>query len=203
MDSNYSLSDLSAVTNGNGFGGNSWWIIILFVLLCGGNGWNRGGDYGQFATAASQQDILFSSKFSALDNKIDRIGNGIADATFALNNSIKDGNAMVAGRVVDEGRAMQSQLADCCCKNQANVDALRYDMATQFANANATTTAQTQKILDAMAQNKIDSLQSQVNTLQNQIALKEAMCGVPKINPYMYGIVPTYSGCNCGCNGNI
>lgn len=204
MENSYSLSDLSAVTNGNGFGGNSsWWIIILFVLLCGGNGWNRGGDYGQFATAASQQDILFSSKFSALDNKIDRIGNGIADATFALNNSIKDGNAMVAGRVVDEGRAMQSQLADCCCKNQANVDALRYDMATQFANANATTTAQTQKILDAMAQNKIDTLQSQVNTLQNQIALKEAMCGVPKINPYMYGIVPQYSGCNCGCNGNI
>ena len=204
MENSYSLSDLSAVTNGNGFGGNSsWWIIILFVLLCGGNGWNRGGDYGQFATAASQQDILFSSKFSALDNKIDRLSNGLADLGYALNNSIKDGNSMVAGRVVDEGRAMQSQLADCCCKNQANVDALRYDMATQFANANATTTAQTQKILDAMAQNKIDTLQSHVNTLQNQIALKDARCGVPKINPYMYGIVPQYSGCNCGCNGNI
>lgn len=180
---NYSLSDLSAVTNGGGFGGNSaWWIIVLFVLL--GNGWNRNGDYGQFATAASQQDILFSSKFSALDNKIDRIGNGIADATFALNNSIKDGNAMVAGRVVDESRGIQTQL----CQS--------------FADTNATTVAQTQKILDAIAQNKIDTLQSQLNTVQNQLALQTAMCGVPKINPYMYGIVPTYTGCGCNC-GNI
>lgn len=185
-NNNYSLSDLAAVTGGNGFGGmgnGGLLILIVLFLLFGSNGYGR-GDYGQFATAASQQDILFSSKFQALDNKIDRIGNGIADATYALNNAI-----------TGEGRGIQTQLAASHCENQKNVDALRFDMSNYAASVNATTTAQTQKILDAMAQNKIDSLQAQVNELKTQ----NMFCGIPRINPYGYGIYayPTATGCPC------
>lgn len=189
---NYSLSDIAAATgNECGFGGNSAWVlIILFAMIFGNGGFggfgNR-GDYGQYATAASQQDILFSSKFSALDNKMDRLGNGIADATFALNNS-----------VTGEGRSLQSQLADCCCANQKNTDALRYDISQMFAASNANTTAQTQKILDAMATDKIASLQNQVNILQMQ----NMMCGVvkyPMMSAYNSGANPfCNSGCGCG-----
>ena len=104
--SDYSLSDIiSAVggAGGNMFGGNAIWVVLIlvFLLIGGGRGWNNGGDYGQYATAASQQDILFSSKFQALDNKIDRIGNGIADATYALKDAI-----------TGEGRAVQMQMAE-------------------------------------------------------------------------------------------
>ena len=106
----YSLSDIAAATgNEGGFGGN-WVLILLFAMIFGfgGNGFGRGfGDYGNFATAASQQDILFGQKFSDLDNKIDRLGNGIADATFALKDS-----------VTGEGRALQMQLAQV----NANID---------------------------------------------------------------------------------
>lgn len=106
----YSLSDIAAATgNEGGFGGN-WVLILLFAMIFGfgGNGFGRGfGDYGNFATAASQQDILFGQKFSDLDNKMDRLGNGIADATFALKDSI-----------TNEGRAMQMQLAQV----NANID---------------------------------------------------------------------------------
>lgn len=100
MDTTMSPADFSAIMgNENGFGGNgAWWIIILFLFFMNG-GWRNNGDYGQFATAASQQDILFGQKFSDLDNKIDRIGYGIADATFSLNNSI---NA--------EARGLQTQI---------------------------------------------------------------------------------------------
>jgi len=199
---NYSLSDLAAVTNGaEGWGGNSLVTLLLLFALISGNGVFGGGrNYvNDYATAASQQDILFSSKFSALDNKIDRLGNGIADATFSLNNSIKDGNSMVAGRVVDEGRALSSQFADCCCKTQQNIDSVRFDMANYHNDTNAVVTAQTQKILDAMAQNKIDSLQAQVSELKTQ----NMFCGIPRINPYGYGVYP-YANQGCGCNcGNI
>ena len=50
----YSLADIAAVTDGNrggffgnGFGGDGWWIILLFILL-GNNGWGNGfgGGYG-------------------------------------------------------------------------------------------------------------------------------------------------------------
>ena len=87
MDANYSLSDIVTATGGRDAftGGNSWVLIILFAMIFGGGGlFGTRGDYGQFASASSQQEILFGQRFSNLDNKIDRIGNGIADATFAI-----------------------------------------------------------------------------------------------------------------------
>lgn len=197
---NYSLSDLATATGGNGFGGNSSWVlIILFALIFGwgGTGFGAGrGDYGQFASAASQQEILFGQQFQGLDNKIDRIGNGIADATFALNNSIKDGNAVVAGRVVDEGRGLQMQLADSNCTTQKNIDSVRFDMSNYTASIRENDNANTQKILDAIAQNKIEALQGRVN----QLELQAAMCGVvryPNGMTYDAGTSPF-----CGCNNN-
>lgn len=207
MDNNgYSLSDISAVTNGmNGFGGGNSLVtlLLLFALISGGGfGWGNRGDYGQFATAASQQEILFGQQFQNLDNKLDRLGNGIADATFAINNSIKDGNTMVAGRVVDEGRAMQSQLADCCCTTQRNIDSVRFDMSNYSASIRENDNANTQKILDAISQNKIETLQGRIN----QLELQSALCGVvryPNAMTYDAGTSP-FCSCNRGCGcGNI
>lgn len=200
MENSYNLSDIAAVTGGEGFGGtNSWVLIILFALIFGwgGTGFGGRGGFEQYATAASQQEILFGQQFQGLDNKIDRIGNGIADATFALNNSIKDGNAAVAGRVVDEGRALQMQLAECCCGQKEATAQVRYDMANFASAISENTTAQAQKILDALAQNKIDALQAQVSELKTQ----NMFCGIPRINPYGYGVYP-YANTGCGCSGN-
>ncbi len=182
MESNLSLSDIAAVTNADGFGGNNSWILILLFAMIYGGGFfgNRNGEFGQYATAASQQDILFSSKFADLDNKMDRgftsLGNGIADATFALNNSVKDGNAAINGNIVNEGRAIQTQIAECCCATKEAI----------HAEGEATRAM--------LQQNKIDTLQSQLNNVQMQQAIQNAMCGVPKVNPYMYNIAPS---CNC------
>lgn len=206
METGYSLSDISAVTGGmNGLGGGNSLVtlLLLFALISGGGafGWGNRGDFGQYATAASQQEILFGQQFQNIDNKIDRLGNGIADATFALNNSIKDGNTMVAGRVVNEGRAIQSQIADCCCTTQRNIDSVRFDMSNYAWDIKANDNANTQKILDVIAQNKIETLQGRIN----QLELQSAMCGVvryPMDMSYTAGRSPF---CNCGgCNcGNI
>lgn len=206
MDSGLTASDVALLGgNGSGFGGNSFlWIFALLILANGGfGGWgNRTGEFGQYATAASQQEILFGQQFQNLDNKLDRLGNGIADATFALNNSIKDGNTMVAGRVVDEGRAMQSQLADCCCTTQRNIDSVRFDMSNYSASIRENDNANTQKILDAISQNKIETLQGRIN----QLELQSALCGVvryPNAMTYDAGTSP-FCSCNRGCGcGNI
>ena len=65
---NYSLSDLAAVTkDADGWGGGAWWIIILFLFVFMGGGWgNRQGEFGQYATAASQQEILYGQQFGQL-----------------------------------------------------------------------------------------------------------------------------------------
>ncbi|MCQ2463969.1 MAG: hypothetical protein MJ095_00140 [Oscillospiraceae bacterium] len=215
---NYSLSDLATVTGGNGFGnGNSFWVIILFFLICNGgwgNGRNRGnGDFGQYATAASQQEILFGQQFQNIDNKIDRLGNGIADATFALNNSIKDGTYTTTNAVKDtayatgaavanEGRNIQMQLAQCCCDNKQATAQVRYDMANFAASINSNIDNKFAALEKSQLEQRLADQATQINQLQ----LAQAMCGIPRVNnaawgTYMYP-APAPVGCGCNC-GNI
>ena len=59
----------------------------------------------------------------------------------------------------------------------------RYESALNTAKINETTVAQTQKILDGMAQNKIEALQAQVNALE----LQNAVAGVVRYpNSWVY-----------------
>lgn len=173
---NYSLSDIAAITGENGLGGNASWLIILFVLIFGMGGWNnRGGGWNDSAT----QEILFGQQFQNLDNKLDRIGNGIADSTFALKDAI-----------TTEGRGAQK-----------NIDDLRYEMSQGFCSVKANATENTQKILDVLAQNKIDSLQARIN----QLEMQNQMCGVvryPLQTTYTSGANP-FCNSGCGCNSNV
>lgn len=202
MDGNFSLSDFATLANANngGVGGNSLWFILLFFLIFGnGNGWNRGaGDYGTYATSASQQDILFSSKFQNIDNKIDKLGNGIADATYAtsqlinnaqsaLNNAIVTGATNTASAVVAEGRATQ----DAIC-------GMRYDMANMSASINANIDAKFAALEKSQLEQQIAAQAQQINQLQ----INQAVCGIPKVSTYAWGTypytAPACGGCNCG-----
>lgn len=213
----YSLSDLRAVTDGaDGISGGSAWLIILFLLIIGNggfNGYRNNGELNSYATAASQQDILFSSKFQALDNKIDRIGNGIADATFALNNSIKDGTYTTTNAVkdtayatgvsiVNEGRAIQNQLAQCCCDNKQATAQVRYDMANFAASINSNIDSKFAALEKSQLEQRLADQAAQINALQ----LNQAMCGIPRISAYAYGTYPyptPSTGCGCCANNNI
>ena len=220
---NYSISDLATVANGfGGNGGSSFWFIILFFLIFNNNGWNRGnygtGEFGQFATAASQNEILLGQKFSDLDNKIDRgftsIGNGISDATFALNNNIKDTayattNAVkdtayaTSGAVVSEGRALQAQLAQCCCDNKQATAQVRYDMANFAASINSNIDNKFAALEKNQMQAQIDAQAREIN----QLYIAQQMCGVvrwPNNMSYMANGSPfcNYNGGGCGCSCN-
>lgn len=71
--------------------------------------------------------------------------------------------------------------------------------AIDTAAINATTTAQTQKILDALAQNKIESLQAQVN----QLYIDKQLCGIVRYpTSSSYASPNPFCGCGCGI-GNI
>lgn len=177
---NYSLSDLAAVTNdGFGGGGSAWWIIILFLFafMNGGIGNNKG--FSDYATAASQNEILSGQKFDALGAKVNSIADGISSLGYSQLQTMNSINTNLGNAITTEGRALQTQLAECCCSTKEAI----------HAEGEATRSM--------IQQNKIETLQNQVNALQTQQAIQNAMCGVPKINPYMYGIVPTYNNCNC------
>lgn len=198
-----SLADIAAVTRDNdGWGnGNGLWLFAILALMGGGFGnWgNRGYDRGfEQYTSAQTQEILFGQQFqglnnainsqaSALDNKIDRTANGIADATFSLTRQISD-----------EGRGVQMQLADGFCTTQRNTDALRYDMAQGNAAIMAAIGADGEKTRAMIQQNKIEALRDKVSALE----LNQALCGVvryPNAMTYDAGVSPFCGGNGCGC----
>lgn len=171
MMDNYSLSDIKAVTDGNesGFGGGAWWIIVLFLFMFrGGAGFDGNG-----ATAATQHEILLGQQFETIGNKLNSIGDGLCNGFYSLNNS-----------VMSEGRALQGQIAECCCENRLGI-----------ANLGAHIDQAVGQITNMFKDSKIESLQSQVADLR----LRDAMCGVVRYPTQM----AYTTNCNpfVGCGG--
>lgn len=188
---NFSLSDLRAVTDGaDGISGGSAWLIILFLLIVGGNGFGgfgrNTGELNSYATAASQQDILFSSKFQALDNKIDKIGYGIADSTYALSQQINGAKSELGNAVATEGRTTQGMIAD-----------VRYDMANMAAGINSNIDAKFAALEKSQLEQRLAEQSQQIAQLQ----LSAQLCGIPRINQTAWGVYP-YPTCNTGCGCN-
>jgi hypothetical protein len=85
----------------------------------------------------------------------------------------------------------------CCCQTQQALLENRYLAAQNAAEINANTTAQTQKILDAICGNRMSDMQNQINQLQ----LQNAVSGVvryPNGMTYNAGTSP-FCSCGCGC----
>lgn len=180
--------------DGFGFGGTGLWLFAILALMNGGfGGWaNRG--YGLDGRVATVEDLNNSTNFARLENQVRFNENAIQSGFTNLGNGICSLGYQLA---TDKGE-LSKEIAECCCGVNRNIDAVRYENAINTANVNANTTAGIQKVLDAIAQNKIEGLQSQVNQLQ----LQSALCGVVR-----YPTSTTYAtycnpfGYNYNCNG--
>ena len=181
---------------GDGFGGGNafFWVFALLVLMGGGFGGFGGGNQ-QFATREQVQNGFDTQNMqmqtsgilnAVTDGTAQTIASSTANASNAIN-AIKDGNAALIrefGNVENALTALSGKQQECCCEILRATDGINYANAINTASINATTTAQTQKILDALAQNKIDALQAQVNQLQ----LAQATSGLLRFpNAWTYG----------------
>ena len=188
----YSLSDIAAVTrnDGDGFGNgdNAWWIILLFLFAGGwGNGTGFGGN-SRNGFCATQEDVRAAVDQQTLISKLDQQTYGLADSTYALNNTIMNGfhgvdTAMCTiGYQNQQGfNTLSHQLADCCCETQRALERgfcdINYNMATQACDtrrAIADSTRDiidnqnngTRAILDFLTQDKIAALTAENQTLK-------------------------------------
>ncbi len=192
--SEYSLSDLAAVThnndNDNGWGGGAWWIILLFLFWgFNGNGWNRQGEYGQYATAASQQEILYGQQFGQLNDRLTNIGNGICNLGYEMQRN-----------VTAEGRNLSEQLAQCCCDNRLATANLGAQIDRQTCDITTAIHAEGEATRALIQTNEIQALRDKVNSLE----MDSRFCGVVRYPmSYTYNAGPSpFCGCNngCGCN---
>lgn len=220
MTEGYSLSDIASVADkGDGFGGGSWWIIVLFLFFFVGMGNNYGNGSGVM------DNYTIASDFSQLLNRTnqigDALGNGIADATFALNNALNANNmsTMQGFNTIQQAMANDALSSQkCCCETQRQMERgfaeTNYNMATQnCATNNAIQSsardiidnqnANTQRIVDLFTTNEMQNLRDELQnarfTLSQQAQTNSI---VNRLNPTP---IPAYNapspyGCCYQCN---
>lgn len=185
---NLSVADIAAVTRNNdycndgmGFGGG-WLSWILIFALLGGGGFGFGGR----AQAATTDEVAAGFANSAVLNKLNELTVGQANINQNLGNAICSSTYELA-----------SKIDNCCCNTQAAIQQVRYDMAVQNGDLKALIHSEGEATRNLMQQNKIESLQQQINALN----LQTALCGIPRTSPYGYGIYayPACSGYNGTC----
>ena len=210
---------------GFGDGGAFMWIFALLILAGGGfGGWGNNNfanaiGYENLATSAEVQRGFDNQ--NAMSNQreiLSAVTSGTAQSVATTNQAFHDNLNVIqdkyselqrdiAGLAVGQANALANQ-NECCCNTKmliaetgaginAGIAQNRYDAAMNTASINATTTAQTQKILDAIAQNKIEALQGRVNQLELQNATANVL-RYPNSWTYNAGMSP-FCGCNCGC----
>ena len=196
MNEGLTPADIAAVNgNGNGWGGfgnEGLWLFAILALMGGGFGnfGNRTGD-----RSATVGDVQRATDFAALERQNNETVAAVRQAAYDNQGTIKDGNYNVLGEIRDLQAAAASGFArqqECCCETLRAIDGVNYNAAMNTASINANTTAQTQKVLDAIAGNRMADMQNQINQLQ----LQAALCGIPRTTPYGYGLVPQFAGCN-------
>ena len=207
----YSLADIGALM-GNGANGEMSWIsiLLLFVLMGGGRGFGLGGFGGGYGPGFGGPQYATSNEVQrGFDNQ-----NSMANQREILNatNQVYHDLATVVGDKYSEltrdiygvsgqvAQVLANQNA-CCCDTKMLIQETsaqnRYDALKNTNEINAVTIGQTQKILDAMAQNKIEALQSKVQALE----LAQATGNVvryPNTFSYNAGPSPFCGGCGCG-----
>lgn len=228
-NSGYSLSDIASVAgrnNGDGmFGNDGWWIILLFLFAgWGNNGYGGFGGGGNHVPCATQADVRAAVDQQTLIGKLDNQTYGLADSTYALNNSLTSGfhgvdNAICTlGYNVQQGfNALGHQISDCCCENGRAMERGFADIGYALANQGCETrraicdstrdiidnqNAGVRSILDFLTNDKIATLTAENQSLK--FAASQAAQNAYLVSELRPSPIPSYTVANpyC-CQGNF
>ena len=204
QERNKTMDDLTS-------GGGLWLFAILALMWGGGFG---GFGNNAFANAIGYENLATSNEVQrGFDNQnamanqreiLSAVTNGTAQSVAATNQAFHDNLNVIQDKyselardiygVASQVQANAAQQSECCCNTLRAIDGVNYNNAINTADINANITAQTQKVLDAMTQNRFDAMQNRIN----QLELQQAVAGVvryPSQLTYSAGASPF---CNCG-----
>lgn len=185
---------------GSGFGNEGLWLFAILALMGGGFGnWggNRNGD------AVTEAALCNANSFSELKGSVGRLSDQVANMYTGLQNGLCN----LGYTLLENFNSIERVIQNCCCETKQILLENRYLAEKNTADINANTTAQIQKVLDAITGNRMADMQNQINQLQ----LNAALCGVvryPLQTTYSTDCNPFFGGWNNNCgrccgNGNI
>ncbi len=185
--------------NGSFFGSEGIWAIVLLALLFqgngfgfGGNGWNNVATTDFVSSEFTQRDVTngtqsvlgaLSNGFSDLATNLCNVRSDILTGNMGIQNSILGSSNSIQRDILTQTNELNTNLLTTALQQQAKMDECCCTLRAQGIE-------NTQKILDAMNQNTIDDLRSQVNDLKNTITANGIGTSiVNQVRPYP---IPSY-----------
>ena len=217
-----SPADMAAVMGTNNRGNDAFggygadmiiWLIVIAAIFNGGFGFGGWGGNGGFNSPAGQGALTRTDIDAALSTQ-----------------GIESGITGISTQLCNGFNSLSAQLADCCCSTKSAVADVNYNLAAQTNilqntvnnNGNAiqqalnsgfrdvidAQNAGTQRIVDMITQDKIQSLQTDLQSAQLQLSNQAQTNNI--INALRPTAVPAYLTCSpyqammgyggCGCN---
>ena len=164
---------------GNAFGGDGWWILLLFLLI-GGNGWGNGfgGGFGGgndiYPWMNQSNQINNGFRDQMINDNVTEIRSGVnalqqqlcnccGDMQMALANGFAGVEAGANARqIANMQQAFAAQTAvtqgmndigmslqNCCCENRAGLADLKYTVATENCADRTAAYQNTRDIIDS------------------------------------------------------
>jgi len=185
MDGTNTYMPVVPANNGGfGFGGDSgWWIILLFLFAGGGFGFGGYGNGGGFMNADIQRGFDQNAVMTGLTGLQNAVTSGFGDVQTALCGGFAGVNANISNgfaqaEIGENARQMANMqqmfgittgienlkytvATENCADRAAITDGIRDIIANQTAN--------TERILATMCQDKIDAKNEQILALQNSL----------------------------------
>lgn len=207
MNNSISPADIAAVVRDNDFGGNNGfvWLVLLFALF-GNNGWGGAGRANQIATTS---DVNHAVDQQTLISKIDGITYGLADSTYALNNTIQNGFSRAELARAEDAMRLQQQHFDLTQVIGGNSRDISQAITNNQFMTNAEFCKTRQEIANGVASIKDMFLQDKLQTLQAENQALRFQASQCDQNAYLinqlrpspvpaYPVQNPYCNCNCG-----
>ena len=217
-ESGLTASDVALLSgrNGNndGFGDNSsWWVIIFLIFAFMGWG-NRGNGFGGGNGSGVTDNYVLASDFATIQRQLSDgfgdltaqsryIQNGLCDGFYAMNTSLLNGFAGTNNAIMTNGyetrnaiNNVSSQLASCCCDIREGIQGVNYNLATNTCNLQNTMNMNTRDIVDTVnanyralhdeiVANRIEDKNAQITAQQNEINALRLSASQERQNNYL------------------
>lgn len=221
MGGGMSPADVRAVMgNNDSWGGNgAWWIIALFAILWGGNGFGWGGrGYGYEPQYATQDFVQNGFNFNDLQDQnrdlMAAITSGATQSVAASNQVFHDLYTALGDKYSELQRdvatlavGQANQLAkqnECCCQTLRAIDGVNYNIALGLSQLGQTVQAEGNMTRAMYQQDKYEQLQMRYNDLNQRLNTQEVMSaiGAATAGVVRYPDTFAYNAGNnpfCGC----